>query len=71
MNTEELRPLLSDLKLVAVAFDATGETRLRFCGPVVQGAVSREGRSGDRSYARRLDSRERVIFGIEEFGYSR
>ncbi len=74
MNTEELRPLLSDLKLVAVAFDATGRNSVA----VLRDMSSKEQlqyrvKVGQQIGRMRVASiREKnVVFGIEEFGYSR
>ena len=72
MNTEELRPLLTDLKLVAVAFDATGRNSVA----VLRDMSSKEQyrvKAGQQLGRMRVASiREKsVVFGIEEFGYSR
>lgn len=72
MNTEQLRPLLSDLRLVGIGFDPLGRNSV---------AVLRD-RSNDEQYRVRVGQeigrmrvasiREKsVVFGIEEFGYSR
>jgi hypothetical protein len=72
MNTEELRPLLSDLKLVAVAFDPSGRNSVA----VLRDMSSKEQyrvKVGQVIGRMRVASiREKnVVFGIEEFGYSR
>ena len=72
MNTEELRPLLSDLKLVAVAFDPAGRNSVA----VLRDMSSKEQyrvKVGQVIGRMRVASiREKnVVFGIEEFGYSR
>ncbi len=72
MNTEELRPLFQDLKLVAVAFDATGRNSVA----VLRDVTSREQyrvKVGQEIGRMRVASiaEKSVVFGIEEFGYSR
>ena len=72
MNTEELRPLLTDLKLVAVAFDPAGRNSVA----VLRDMSSKEQyrvKVGQQIGRMRVASiREKnVVFGIEEFGYSR
>ena len=72
MNTEELRPLLGDLKLVAVAFDATGRNSvavLRDLSTKEQYRV-KVGQEIGRMRVAAIHQKE-VVFGIEEFGYSR
>jgi hypothetical protein len=72
MNTEELRPLLGDLKLVAVALDPTGRNSvavLRDMGTKEQYRV-KVGQEIGRMRVAAIRSKE-VVFGIEEFGYSR
>lgn len=72
MNTEELRPLLQDLKLVAVALDPSGRNSvavLRDVGTKEQYRV-RVGHEIGRMRVAAIRERE-VVFGIEEFGYSR
>jgi len=72
MNTEELRPLFQDLKLVAIAFDATGRNSVA----VLRDVTSREqyrvkvGQEIGRMRVASI-SEKSVVFGIEEFGYSR
>ena len=72
MNTEELRPLLTDLKLVAIAFDPLGRNSVA----VLRDVSTREQyrvRVGQAIGRMRVAAiREKhVVFGIEEFGYSR
>lgn len=72
MNTEELRPLFQDLKLVAVAFDATGRNSVA----VLRDVTSKEqyrvkvGQEIGRMRVASIGVKS-VVFGIEEFGYSR
>lgn len=72
MNTEELRPLLTDLKLVAVALDPTGRNSVA----VLRDMSTREqyrvkvGQEIGRMRVAAIREKE-VVFGIEEFGYSR
>ena len=72
MNTEEIRPLIGDLKLVAVAFDASGRNSvavLRDIGTKEQYRV-RVGQQIGRMRVAAIHEKD-VVFGIEEFGYSR
>jgi hypothetical protein len=72
MNTEELRPLLSDLKLVAVALDPTGRNSvavLRDMSTKEQYRV-KVGQEIGRMRVAAIHAKD-VVFGIEEFGYSR
>jgi hypothetical protein len=72
MNTEELRPLLGDLKLVAIAFDATGRNSvavLRDMSTKEQYRV-KVGQEIGRMRVAAIHEKT-VVFGIEEFGYSR
>jgi len=72
MNTEELRPLLGDLKLVAIALDPTGRNSvavLRDMSTKEQYRV-KVGQELGRMRVAAIRTRE-VVFGIEEFGYSR
>ena len=72
MNTEELRPLLSDLKLVAVALDPTGRNSvavLRDMSTKEQYRV-KVGQELGRMRVAAIHAKD-VVFGIEEFGYSR
>jgi hypothetical protein len=72
MNTEELRPLLGDLKLVAIALDPAGRNSVA----VLRDMSTREqyrvrvGQELGRMRVAAIRARE-VVFGIEEFGYSR
>lgn len=72
MNTEEIRPLIGDLKLVAIAFDATGGNSvavLRDIGTKEQYRV-KVGQQIGRMRVSAIHEKD-VVFGIEEFGYSR
>ncbi|MEO5903596.1 MAG: hypothetical protein ABIQ55_06250 [Gemmatimonadaceae bacterium] len=72
MNTEELRPLIGDLRLVAIAFDATGRNSvavLRDIGTKEQYCV-KVGQQIGRMRVAAIHKKD-VVFGIEEFGYSR
>ena len=72
MNTEELRPLLGDLKLVAVALDPTGRNSvavLRDMSTKEQYRV-KVGQEIGRMRVAAIHAKD-VVFGIEEFGYSR
>jgi hypothetical protein len=72
MNTEELRPLLTDLKLVAVALDPTGRNSvavLRDMSTKEQYRV-KVGQELGRMRVAAIHEKD-VVFGIEEFGYSR
>jgi hypothetical protein len=72
MNTSELRPLVTDLKLVAVAFDPTGRNSvaiLHDLGTKDQYRI-RVGQSLGRMRVSNITTRT-VVFTIEEFGYSR
>jgi hypothetical protein len=72
MNTEELRPLFGDLKLVAVAFDPLGRNSVA----VLRDVTSKEqyrvkvGQAIGRMRVASI-SEKAVTFGIEEFGYKR
>lgn len=72
MNSNELRPLFQDLKLMAVAFDATGRNSVA----VLRDVTSKEqyrvkvGQEIGRMRVASI-SEKSVVFGIEEFGYSR
>jgi hypothetical protein len=72
MNTEELRPLYQDLKLVAVALDPLGRNSVA----VLRDVTSKEQyrvKVGQEIGRMRVTSigQKSVTFGIEEFGYSR
>ena len=72
MNTTELRPYVSDLRLVAVAYDAKGRNSvavLRDLGTKEQYRV-RIGQSLGRMHVASIAPKA-VVFTIEEFGYSR
>ena len=72
MNTEELRPLYNDLKLVAVAFDPTGRNSVAVLRDVTSKMQYRV-KVGQEIGRMRVASigPKSVLFGIEEFGYSR
>lgn len=72
MSTSELRPLITDLRVVAIAYDATGASSvavLRDLNTKEQYRV-RTGQSLGRMRVSGISQRE-VTFTIEEFGYSR
>ena len=72
MNTEELRPLLTDLKLVAVAFDPTGRNSVAVLRDLSTKEQYRVKVGQEIGRMRVASIREKnVVFGIEEFGYSR
>jgi hypothetical protein len=72
MNTEELRPLLSDLRLVAVAFDPTGRNSVAVLRDQSDKQQYRVKVGQEIGRMRVASIREKnVVFGIEEFGYSR
>ena len=72
MNTEELRPLLIDLKLVAVAFDPTGRNSVAVLRDMSTKEQYRVKVGQEIGRMRVASIREKnVVFGIEEFGYSR
>lgn len=72
MNTEDLRPLFQDLKLVAVAYDATGPNSVAVLRDVTSKMQYRV-KVGQEIGRMRVASisQKSVLFGIEEFGYSR
>ena len=72
MNTEELRPLLGDLKLVAIALDPTGRNSVAVLRDVSTKEQYRVnvGQEIGRMRVAAIRGKE-VVFGIEEFGYSR
>ena len=72
MNTEELRPLLGDLKLVAVAYDASGRNSVAVLRDVTTKEQYRVkvGQEIGRMRVAAIHEKN-VVFGIEEFGYSR
>lgn len=71
MATGELRPLITDLRLVAVAYDGTGGSVavLRDLGTNEQYRV-RAGQQLGRMRVAAIQPKK-VVFTIEEFGYSR
>lgn len=72
LTTSDLRPLLSDLKLVAVAFDPNGRSSVA----VMRDITSKEqyrvrvGQTLGRMRVAAIQEKA-VIFTIEEFGFSR
>ena len=72
MNTEELRPLLGDLKLVAIAFDPSGRNSVAVLRDVSTKEQYRVkvGQEIGRMRVAAIHEKN-VVFGIEEFGYSR
>lgn len=72
LTTADLRPLLSDLKLVAIAFDPNGRTSVA----VMRDLTSKEqykvrvGQTLGRMRVAAIQEKA-VIFTIEEFGFSR
>jgi hypothetical protein len=72
MNTEEIRPLIGDLKLVAIAFDATGRNSVAVLRDITTKEQYRVkvGQEIGRMRVAAIHEKE-VVFGIEEFGYSR
>jgi hypothetical protein len=72
MNTEELRPLFNDLKLVAVALDPTGRNSVAVLRDVTTKEQYRVkvGQELGRMRVASIQAKS-VVFGIEEFGYSR
>jgi hypothetical protein len=72
MNTEELRPLYNDLKLVAVAYDPTGRNSVAVLRDVTSKMQYRVkvGQEIGRMRVAAIGPKS-VLFGIEEFGYSR
>jgi hypothetical protein len=74
MSTSDLRPLISDLRLVAVAFDPNGRNSVAVLHDVStkekQQYRIRTGQSLGRMRVSSITPRS-VVFTIEEFGYSR
>jgi hypothetical protein len=72
MNTSELRPLITELKLVAVAYDPVGGNSVA----VLRDLTSKEqyrlrvGQTLGRMRVAAIHEKE-VVFTIEEFGFSR
>ena len=72
MNTEQLRPLLVDLKLVAIAFDPAGRNSVAVLRDMSTKEQYRVKVGQEIGRMRVAAIREKnVVFGIEEFGYSR
>lgn len=72
LTSDELRPLISDLKLTTIAYDATGQNSvavLRNLETKQQYRVKRGAQLG-RMRVVRIDPRS-ITFMIEEFGFSR
>ena len=72
LTTSELRPLLTDLKLVAVAFDPRGQNSVAVLRDVTSKDQYRVrvGQTIGRMRVAAIQEKA-VIFTIEEFGYSR
>jgi hypothetical protein len=72
MTTSELRPLISDLQLVAIAFDAGGRTSVAIMRDIntKEQYRIRTGQSLGRMRVAHIAPKS-VTFTIEEFGYSR
>jgi hypothetical protein len=72
MSSGELRPLVSDLRLTAVAFDPTGRGSVAILRDVTSQAQYRV-RVGQTLGRLRVSSirQKAVIFSIDEFGFSR
>ena len=72
LTTADLRPLLNDLKLVAVAFDPRGQNSVAVLRDITSKAQYRV-RVGQTIGRMRVAAfqEKAVIFTIEEFGYSR
>jgi hypothetical protein len=72
LTTTDLRPLLNDLKLVAVAFDPRGQNSVAVLRDVTSKSQYkvRVGQTIGRMRVAAIQEKA-VIFTIEEFGYSR
>jgi hypothetical protein len=72
MNTDEVRPLYQDLKLVAVAYDPFGRNSVAVLRDVTSKIQYRVkvGQEIGRMRVARIGEQS-VAFNIEEFGYSR
>jgi hypothetical protein len=72
LTTSDLRPLLNDLKLVAVAFDPRGQNSVAVLRDVTSKDQYRVrvGQTIGRMRVAAIQEKA-VIFTIEEFGYSR
>jgi len=72
LTTSDLRPLLNDLKLVAVAFDPRGQNSVAVLRDVTSKTQYRVkvGQTIGRMRVAAIQEKA-VIFTIEEFGYSR
>ncbi len=72
MNTEEIRPLIGDLKLVAIAFDPAGRNSVAVLRDITTKEQYRV-RVGQEIGRMRVAAihEKNVVFGIEEFGFSR
>ena len=72
LTTSDLRPLLSDLKLVAVAFDPRGQNSVAVLRDVTSKTQYKVkvGQAIGRMRVAAIQEKA-VIFTIEEFGYSR
>jgi hypothetical protein len=72
LTTSDLRPLLTDLKLVAIAFDPRGQSSVAVLRDVTSKSQYRVrvGQTIGRMRVAAIQEKA-VIFTIEEFGYSR
>ena len=72
MNTEEIRPLIGDLKLVAIAFDPSGRNSVAVLRDITTKEQYRVkvGQEIGRMRVAAIHEKD-VVFGIEEFGFSR
>jgi hypothetical protein len=72
LTTSDLRPLLTDLKLVAIAFDPRGQNSVAVLRDVTSNDQYkvRVGQAIGRMRVAAIQEKA-VIFTIEEFGYSR
>jgi hypothetical protein len=72
MNTEEIRPLIGDLKLVAIAFDPSGRNSVAVLRDITtkEQYRVRVGQEIGRMRVAAIHEKD-VVFGIEEFGFSR
>jgi Tfp pilus assembly protein PilP len=72
LTTSDLRPLLTDLKLVAVAYDPRGQNSVAVLRDVTSKSQYRVkvGQTIGRMRVAAIQEKA-VIFTIEEFGYSR
>ena len=70
--TEDLRPLLSDLKLVGILYEASGKRSIAIMRDVLTNAQYRVTTGQTIGRMRVMQIRQKgVIFSIDEFGLSR